>query len=282
MEKELREAIYETIRKVREENPTAPSITNTVTQDFVANAQLSVGGAAAMVYMPDEGETVAKNFPSFYINVGTVFPFYEESLPKTMKALHENKKSWVLDPVGVGFGKLRTDLLKKAKDFKPSIIRGNASEIPALAKLWKLTDAPKSTRTHFIETHEKVSDAKDSAVALAKYTGGAVAVSGEEDFIAGYFEDKLTSVVCPGGSSMLTKLTGAGCSLGGIMAVCAAVSSPFIAALSATVIYNRAAESAEREAYAPASFKVKFLDALYKLKPGDIAYNSTDDFKLDE
>ena len=44
--------------KVRETNPMAGSITNTVTIDFVANAQLAVGGSAAMVYLPDEGEAL--------------------------------------------------------------------------------------------------------------------------------------------------------------------------------------------------------------------------------
>ena len=38
-------------------------------------------------------------------------------------------KPWVLDPVAIGIGELRTDIIKKYKEYKPSIIRGNASEI---------------------------------------------------------------------------------------------------------------------------------------------------------
>ena len=52
----LRREIREAVRRVRKENPMAPSITNTVTINLVANAQLAVGGSAAMVYLADEGE----------------------------------------------------------------------------------------------------------------------------------------------------------------------------------------------------------------------------------
>ena len=52
---EVQEKIRQAVRTVRETNPMAPSITNSVTINFVANAQLAVGGSAAMVYLPDEG-----------------------------------------------------------------------------------------------------------------------------------------------------------------------------------------------------------------------------------
>ena len=53
---QLKSGIIEAVGKVRAENPLAGSVTNGVTMDFVANAQLAVGGSAAMVYLPDEGE----------------------------------------------------------------------------------------------------------------------------------------------------------------------------------------------------------------------------------
>ena len=78
--------IYEALKKVRKENPLAPSITNTVTINFVANAQLACGGSAAMVYLPDEGEMMARISKSMYINMGTQFTCYEETLPRTARA----------------------------------------------------------------------------------------------------------------------------------------------------------------------------------------------------
>lgn len=268
-EQEIRTAMETAIDTVREKNPLAPSITNTVTQDFVANAQLAVGGAAAMVYLPDECVELAKTAPAFYVNIGTAFPFYAETLPKTARALHENQTPWVFDPVGIGMGKLRTEIFSEFKNFKPTIIRGNASEIIALAKLWKLVDENYSGTVRGVETTEKVSAAKDAAVALAKFTGGAVAVSGEEDFIA----DGNEMISCAGGSAMFTKITGSGCALGGVMAIYAAVANPFIAALTATTIFNVAGTKAAAQVNAPASFKIKFLDALFTLSAQDVANN---------
>ncbi len=53
---QIKQNIVKAVKEVRVTNPMAGSVTNTVTIDFVANAQLAVGGSAAMVYLPDEGE----------------------------------------------------------------------------------------------------------------------------------------------------------------------------------------------------------------------------------
>lgn len=106
-EAELRTLMARAVREVRETNPLAPSITNTVTQSFVANAQLAVGGSAAMVYLPDEGECVAALGGAVYINLGTLMPVYEQTVPATARACAAAATPWVLDPVGVGIGSLR-------------------------------------------------------------------------------------------------------------------------------------------------------------------------------
>ena len=264
---EIRAAIAQAVKDVHEKNPMAPSITNTVTQDFVANAQLAVGGSAAMMYLADECEDIAKVAPAFYINMGTTMPFYEETLPRTVRALNAAQKPWVLDPVGIGLSSLRTNILKQMKIFKPTIIRGNASEIIALAKLWQLVEI-QSEKFYGVDSTAKVSSAKIAALQLAKYTGGAVAVSGEEDLIT----DGEKVILCAGGSDLFTKITGSGCALGGVMAIYLAVTNPRIAALTATTIFNLAGMKAA-EVGAPASFKVKFLDTLYKLTAQEVSEN---------
>ena len=266
-ETEIRSAIAQAVNAVREKNPMAPSITNTVTQDFVANAQLAVGGSAAMLYLADECEEIAKIAPAFYINMGTAMPFYAETLPRTAQALQENKKPWVLDPVGIGLSELRTKILKQFKDFKPSIVRGNASEIITLAKLWGLVEAGGQVRG--VDSTEKVSAAKTAAIKLAKFMGGTVAVSGEEDLIT----DGDKTILCAGGSELFTKITGSGCALGGVMAIYLTVVSPFIAALTATTMFNLAGTKAAAEYDTPASFKIDFLDNLYKLTANEVSDN---------
>lgn len=75
-QKEIKQNIVDCVNRVKAENPMAGSITNTVTINFVANAQLAVGGSAAMVYLPDEAEGLALAGNALYINVGTLFPVY--------------------------------------------------------------------------------------------------------------------------------------------------------------------------------------------------------------
>lgn len=268
-ESEIRQKIAEAAKTVRETKPLAPSITNTVTINFVANAQLAAGGSAAMVYLPDEGECVANIGAAVYINMGTLFPVYAETLPRTVRTLHELKKKWVLDPVGIGIGSLRSELIRGFKHYPPAIIRGNASEIIAVAKLWGVLADSTSQGPSGVDSVDDVASARQAAMALATFTGGAVAVSGATDFVT----DGKTCAYSEGGSHFMEKITGAGCSLGGVCAVFAAVADPFIAALSATQLYNLAGKRAEAKSDAPASFQVNFIDELYRASAEDIAAN---------
>ena len=50
----IQREIAATVRRTKEDCPFVPSITNSVTMELVANAQLAAGGSAAMVYLPDD------------------------------------------------------------------------------------------------------------------------------------------------------------------------------------------------------------------------------------
>lgn len=266
---EIQTQMISAVEYVKKTNPMAGSITNSVTINLVANAQLAVGGSAAMVYLPEEGEFLANAGGATYINVGTILPIYEETLPQMAKTLYENKKPWVLDPVAIGIGSLRTKLLFGFKEYKPSIIRGNASEIIALAGLWGLSGGTDESNVRGVDSTDIVTAAKTAAVALAKWTGGAVAVSGETDLIT----DGSVVILSYGGSHFMEKITGAGCSLGGVATVYLTGASSLIAALTASSVYNLAGSRAESKVDAPSSFQVAFLDELYKATPAEIAAN---------
>ena len=269
-EEEIRAAVAKAVSDAREAKPLAGSITNTVTQNFVANAQLAVGGSAAMVYLPDEGEFLAENGNSMYINLGTLIPNYAETVPRAAETLHATATPWVLDPVGIGIGSLRTLLVKSVKPFKPSILRGNASEIIAVADMWGLDlESAGNSGPRGVDSTDEVESAEKAAVAIARYTGGAVMVSGERDLVT----NGRAVVMLDGGSTLFESITGSGCSLGGVAAVYAAVADPFIAALTASAIYDAAGTKAASIADAPASFQVAFLDELYRIDPQEVAAN---------
>jgi len=265
----IQNEIAKAVDAARKTNPLVGSITNDVTINLVANAQLAVGGSAAMLYLEQESEELIEFANSFYINMGTLLPLHEETLPNVAKLLHESGKPWVLDPVAVGIGAMRTVILTQMKASKPTIIRGNASEVKALADLWVLISG-EDFNVRGVDATDSVTSAKDAAKALARYTGGAVAVSGATDLIT----DGKMVILSHGGSPLFEKITGAGCSLGGVTAVYAAVASPFIAALTATAIYNHCGFRAAKDAHGPGSFQTLFLDELYNASALEVAQNT--------
>ena len=271
------------VEEIRATNPMAGSIPNTVTIDFVANAQLAAGGTAAMSYLPDDIIDTAAIAKATYINVGTLLPFFKDALGNIARSLQAMHHPWGLDPVAAGIGRTRSAILWAFRSAPPTIVRGNASEIIALAGIWDLnvpsagsdTGAKEgTTRPAGVEAVDDVDSATNAAIVMARYLRSyapnhraAVAVSGATDLVT----DGDTVYRLPGGSSMMTKITGAGCSLGGVTATYLAVADPLTAALAASALYNRASEQAAEGCTGPGSFQTRFLDALWNVTAEDIA-----------
>ena len=274
----LRARIAEAVHAVRDTTPLAQSFTNFVTINLVANAQLAAGGTAAMSYLPDDVLDIAAICGATYINVGTLLPFYKDALADIARGLHDQGKPWVLDPVAAGLGATRTAILESFRDVPPTIVRGNASEIIVLDRMWGLADADAAaddgTRPAGVESVDEVDSAIPAARRLARHLAahspngqGAVAVSGAIDFVT----DGTHDYRLPGGSALMTKITGAGCSLGGVVGTYLAVADPLTAAMAASLHFNRAGEIAEAAAHGPGSFQTEFLDALWNVTAEQIA-----------
>lgn len=270
---DLMEQMARTARQVRETNPMAGSVTNAVTMNFVANAQIAVGGSAAMTYLADEAEGEIRVGGAFYINMGTMLPVYGETLPHAARVACDLHKMWVLDPVGIGAGSVRTSVLGAFKATPPAIVRGNASEIIMLADMWGVLANADAQEVRGVDSTHTVGQARKAAIALARFTGGAVAVSGTVDLVT----DGEAVALSHGGSHFMSEITGSGCSLGGVCAVYAACApSALVAALTAVSAYNLAGSRAEASAKGPGSFQVEFLDQLYLASPEEIAANPFD------
>ncbi|NMN00114.1 hydroxyethylthiazole kinase [Bifidobacterium sp. DSM 109958] len=270
----LRERIAQAVRDVRARTPLAQSFTNFVTINLVANAQLAAGGTAAMSFLPDDVIDTAAISGADYVNVGTLLPFYKDALPQIARAFAKAGHPWVLDPVAAGIGKTRTEILNAFRAVPPTIVRANASEAIALASMWRLIDPDGASRPAGVESVDEVDAAVDAARAIARHLAryapqgrAAVAISGKVDLVT----DGERVFRIPGGSALMTKITGAGCSLGGVVATYLAVADPLTAALAASALYNRAGEAAERVAHGPGSFQVAFLDALWNVTPEQVA-----------
>ncbi len=231
--------------------PLVHCLTNTVVQALTANALLAVGAAPAMVDEPAEAEGFAAVASAVLVNVGTVNERTAQAMRLATRSAAAAGTPWVLDPVAVGGLAFRTALAAELLEARPAVVRGNASEVMALA------GAGEGGRG--VDSTAKVDDALDAAVALARRTGGVVAVSGEVDVVT----DGSRTVRVGGGSVLLTRTTGAGCALGALVAAYVAVAGdPLTGAVAAHAHVALAAEAAAAARPGPGTFAPLWLDAL--------------------
>ena len=136
----------------------------------------------------------------------------------------------------------------------PSVIRGNASEIMALAGA--------AAGGRGVDSTAASDQALDAARRLAQMTGAVVAVTGAVDYVA----DGRRVVALRNGVPIMTRVTAVGCALTALIGACCAVQpAPLIAASHGLAIMGVAGEIAAERASAPGSFRPALLDALYEL-----------------
>lgn len=261
--------VVEAITSLRSSHNLVANITNTVSQNLVANVELALGASPVMFYMPDEATEFVSISKSAYINLGTITPIYEQTIPSMLTTLNDKQLPWVLDPIAVGFGALRTKLFNLMLETKifPSVIRGNASEIITLANIWNLEQT--STKAKAIYSINSTKEAESSAVSLARFIKGTVAISGETDFVTDgdnnfYLQDK---------HNMMGQITGIGCSLGGAIASFLTVTSPLYAALTASIIYKIAGRISAKQTQGVGDFVSIFLNIISKIDKAEILQN---------
>lgn len=243
---------------VGENNPLIQCMTNTVVQPITANILLAAGCAPAMVDVAGEAEIFAKIANAVLINLGTIAPHQIESMPIAAKAANQAGVVWVLDPVAIGALPIRTELAHKLLQMSPTAVRGNASEIMALAG---------GVGGRGVDATASVAQANQAALTVATESKTVVAVSGEIDLIT----DGNRSIVCANGHQLMTKVTGVGCALGAFLgAYLASWPDKLIAAAAAHAVYGIAGEKAAEHAAGPGSFSVNFLDELAKLTADEI------------
>ncbi len=242
-------------RDVRERGPLVQCLTNEVTTNLVANALLAVGASPAMAASPGEAEELASVASAVLVNLGTLGADQRRSVPGTVAVARGARTPWVLDPVAVGVLSVRTRLARELLGSAPAVVRGNASEVRALAG--------EAAAGRGVDAGDAVEAAEPAATGLARGAAGAVAVSGPVDLVT----DGEVLLRVAVGDPLLTSITGAGCALGGLTAAYCAVAPPLVAALAATAALGLAAEDAARHARGPASFQVALVDALHGQDP---------------
>ncbi|SNS37675.1 hydroxyethylthiazole kinase [Rhodococcoides kyotonense] len=256
------DSVADTLAALRDTTPLVQSLTNIVSANFVTNVLLAAGASNAHIDNAHEAAGFAAIAGGVLINLGTPDDGTAEAFTLAADGAVAAGTPWVLDPVGVGGLPWRTglaaDLLKKS----PTAIRGNGSEIIALAGL--------GNSTRGVDSASDSGDAVPAAVSLLDQAE-AVSASGPVDYIVGRSTDGPIGVTVSGGSPLLTKVTATGCSLGGLVAAYLAVAStPLLGLTAAHAHVAVASELAEHNSSGPGSFAVAYLDALASVTPDDL------------
>jgi hydroxyethylthiazole kinase len=239
---------------LRRKRPLVHLLTNTPARNFLVNAVLAVGASPATVSDPDEAAQFSAAAGALLVNLGALTVPFAHAMRRATEAAVAARTPWVLDPTAVGTLSLRTGLAHELLALHPGIIKGNASEILALARQDGGALGP--------DSHAEPTEAIRAARELATRQACVVALTGRTDFIT----DGTRVVTVTGGHALMAMVTGTGCSLGGVMAALLASSGdPWRAALAGAAAFAAAGGEAGRQARGPGSFAVAFLDQLGRL-----------------
>lgn len=200
------------LENVRANGPLVHNITNYVTVNDVANVLLACGGSPIMSDEPEDVEDITTICGGLNINIGTLNKNSIEGMFKAGKKAIELGHIVLLDPVGAGASKLRTDTAVKLMDeIHFSCIRGNISEIKTLS-LGSGTTKGVDADVADTVTEESLDTAIRFVKDFAKKTDAVVAVTGAIDLVS----DGERCFVIRNGRPEMGKITGTGCQLSGL------------------------------------------------------------------
>lgn len=255
---------------LKDTKPLVHNIGNHVVLNTLANALLAIGASPIMAHAHPEINDMVALAGATVINIGTLDEYYVESMLLAVKACKEHHKPWVLDPVGAGASKYRDEILVKLlSENSPAVIKGNASEILALA-------AGNATGSKGVDSLHASDKALKEARLLSENHGCVVCISGETDYVV----SQNSTYVLTGGHAMMSQITGMGCTASALIGAFCAVSEGddyLSAALAAISVMNVAGENAAKKAMMQPElqglgfFPAHFISALTSLSVDDFA-----------
>lgn len=254
------------LQNVRKTGPLVHNITNYVTVNDVANILLACGGSPIMSDEPDDVEDITSICGGLNINLGTLNKRSIEGMFRAGKKAQECHHVLLLDPVGVGASKLRTETaFRLMETLSFTAIRGNISEIKTLA-LGSGTTKGVDADVADAVTEENLDSAVSFVKNFAAAHGCVIAVTGAIDLVA----DAQKCYVIRNGRAEMGKITGTGCQLSGMMTayLTANKDDPLDAAAAAVCAMGLAGEIAWNhmlEGDGNSTYRNRIIDAIYNM-----------------
>jgi hydroxyethylthiazole kinase len=252
--------VWSDVLTVRERSPLVHSITNLVVINFNANVLLASGASPVMAHAHEEVTDMVGIAQALVLNIGTLDPYWIESMRLALAVAAKRGIPVVLDPVGAGATLYRNQSIELLlATASPTVIRGNGSEIMSVAG--------SAVQTRGVDSSAGANDALGAAQALVQRTGGVVCVSGETDHV---LDQQQRAARLSNGHVWMTKITGVGCSATALIgAFCAVQPDAWRATVSAMaylgVVGEVAAEKAIAKGQGVGSMQAGLLDELQLL-----------------
>jgi hydroxyethylthiazole kinase len=253
-------AAHSALEDLRARRPLVQNITNYVAMTVSANVLLALGASPAMVHAVEEVEDFVAIANALVINIGTLSPRWVEAKRLAARKAVSLGKPWVLDPVGCGATSYRTAVSAELSALKPTVIRGNASEIMSLA-------GAAGARPKGVDSMAKSEDAVAAARGLAATTGAVVCVTGEID----YATDGDTVIAIEGGDRLMPLSTALGCALSATVSAFTALRPPLESAAIGLAVFGAAGAEAASRCRGPGHLPAEICDALYLMDAAMLA-----------
>lgn len=254
-DQQLAQKAAENLKRLREKRPLIHNITNYVVMNYTANALLACGASPVMAHAKEEVEEMVSFAGALVLNIGTLTPTWVDSMLEAGKRANELNVPIILDPVGSGATKLRTDSAKRLiNDLKIKVVRGNASEVLSLAH--------EGSKTKGVDSIHSVDEASVAASVLARELSTTLAITGEVDLITdGERVNRVSN-----GHELMGYVTGTGCTATALIGAFLSVDDDSVeAATTALAYFGLAGEKGAVKAQAPGSFQMSLLDALFTI-----------------
>ena len=246
----------ETLRTIRETKPLVHQITNYVVMNETANATLALGALPVMAHAIEEVEEMVGLAGALVLNIGTLSGPWVESMLRAGKAASARGIPVVLDPVGAGATRLRTDTALRLLDVVDvTVLRGNAGEVATLVGV--------EAEVRGVESIGAEIGPHDLAREAARRLGVVVSVTGKVDHVS----DGERVLQVANGHELLAAVTGTGC-MSSAMTGCFLAGkpdAPLEAAAEALAAFGVAAEDAAEGSRGPGTFHARLYDALWRL-----------------
>ncbi|MBN1334967.1 MAG: hydroxyethylthiazole kinase [Deltaproteobacteria bacterium] len=241
---------------VRRLRPMVHHLTNDVVTNLTANVTLCLGAAPVMAPSVEEVEEMVGFAGCLLLNIGTLDPPLVESMIRAGRRANDRDIPVVLDPVGAGATRLRTESALRILDAcRVSVLRGNAGEV--------LTLVGSGGKVRGVDSMEDMAGRDEAVAAWAARNSTVVAVTGPVDLVT----DGRRRLYVHNGHPILGAVTGTGCSATTAVASFLAASreDPAASTALALAVFGLAAEQAAARSAGPGTFVPHLLDALYAL-----------------